>query len=168
MDGEMQDTHKCKERAKMAVDIIAERYGWVKAEERDTAIFFALKSIRELVRTPFRTEFYPLDLEDLLPEGIVANAIDMGREPGSSFSEDSLKAAADALMEMVECSAERATVAMEGLLDVIQHIALPETRPSLGGGGSSNNDLPRKKDEEWKWWKNNGFVRNQHNRGRKR
>ena len=137
-------------------------------QERDTAIFFAVKSIRELVKTPFRTEFYPYDLEDLLPEGIVANAIDMGREPGSSFSEDSLKAAADALMEMVECSAERATVAMEGLLDVIQHIALPETRPSLGGGGSSNNDLPRKKDEEWKWWKNNGFVRNQHNRGRKR
>jgi len=34
MDGQMQDTHKCKERAKMAADIIAERYGWVKAEER--------------------------------------------------------------------------------------------------------------------------------------
>ena len=33
---------------------------------------------------------------------------------------------------------------MEGLLDVIQEIALPETQPSLGGG-SSNNDLPRKK-----------------------
>ena len=137
-------------------------------QERDSAIFFAVKSIRELVRTPFRTEFYPLDLEDLLPEGLVAKAIDMGREPGSSFSEDSLRAAADALMELVECSAERATVAMEGLLDVIQDIALPETLPSLGGGGSSNNDLPRKKDEEWKWWKNNGFVRNQHNRGRKR
>ena len=137
-------------------------------QERSTAIFFALKSIRELVRTPFRTEFYPLDLEDLLPEGIVAKAIDMGREPGSSFSEDSLRAAADALMDMVECNAERAAVAMEGLLDVIQDIALPETQPSLGGGGSSNNDLPRKKDEEWKWWKNNGFVRNQHNRGRKR
>ena len=137
-------------------------------QDRDTAIFFAIKSIRELVRTPFRTEFYPLDLEDNLPEGIVAKAIDMGREPGSSFSEDNLKAAADALMELVECSAERATVAMEGLLDVIQDIALPETQPSLGGGGSSNNDLPRKKDEEWKWWKNNGFVRNQHNRGRKR
>ena len=82
-------------------------------QERDTAIFFAVKSIRELVKTPFRTEFYPLDLEDLLPEGIVAKAIDMGREPGSSFSEDNLKAAADALMEMVECSAERASVAME-------------------------------------------------------
>ena len=130
-------------------------------QERDTAIFFAVKSIRELVKTPFRTEFYPLDLEDLLPEGIVAKATDMGLEPGSSFSEDNLRAAADALMEMVECSAERATVAMEGLLDVIQDIALPETRPSLGGGGSSNNDLPRKKDDEWKWWKNNGFVRNQ-------
>ena len=62
-------------------------------QERDSAIFFALKSIRELVRTPFRTEFYPLDLEDLLPEGIVAKAIDMGREPGSSFSEDNLKSA---------------------------------------------------------------------------
>jgi len=137
-------------------------------QERDTAIFFALKSIRELVRSPFRTEFYLLDLEDLLPEGIVAKAIDMGRELGSSFSEDSLKAAADAFMDMVECSAERAAVAMEGLLDVIQDIALPETLPSLGGGGSSNNDLPRKKDEEWKWWKNNGFVRNQRSRGRKR
>ena len=136
-------------------------------QERDTAIFFALKSIRELVKAPFRTEFYPLDLEDLLPEGIVAKAIDMGQESGSSFSEDNLKAAADALIEMVECSAERATVAMEGLLDVIQNIALPETLPSLGGG-SSNNDLPRKKDEEWKWWKNNGFVRNQRSRGRKR
>ena len=34
MDGQMQDTHKCKDRAKMAADIIAERYGWVKAEER--------------------------------------------------------------------------------------------------------------------------------------
>lgn len=137
-------------------------------QERDSAIFFAVKSIRELVRMPFRTEFYPLDLEDLLPEGIVAKAIDMGREPGSSFSEDNLKTAADALMDMVECSAERATVAMEGLLDVIQNIALPETRPSLGGGGSSNNDLPKKKDEEWKWWKNNGFVRNQRSRGRNR
>jgi hypothetical protein len=137
-------------------------------QERSTAIFFAVKSIRELVRTPFRTEFYPLDLEDLLPEGLVAKAIDMGREAGSSFSEDNLKAAADALMDMVECSAERATVAMEGLLDVIQEIALPETQPSLGGGGSSNNDLPRKKDEEWKWWKNNGFVRNQRSRGRNR
>ena len=137
-------------------------------QERDTAIFFAIKSIRELVRTPFRTEFYPLDLEDLLPEGIVAKAIDMEQEPGSSFSEDNLKAAADALMDMVECSAERAVVATEGLLDVIQNIALPETRPSLGGGGSSNNDLPRKKDDEWKWWKNNGFVRNQRSRGRKR
>ena len=137
-------------------------------QERDSAIFFAVKSIRELVRSPFRTEFYPLDVEDLLPEGIVAKAIDMGREPSSSFSEDNLRAAADALMEMVECSAERAAVAMEGLLDVIQDIALPETQPSLGGGGSSNNDLPRKKDEEWKWWKNNGFVRNQRSRGFKR
>ena len=91
----------------------------------------------------------------------------MGREPGSSFSEDNLRAAADALMELVECSAERATVAMDGLLDVIQDIALPETQPSLGGG-SSNNDLPRKKDEEWKWWKNNGFVWNQRSRGRNR
>ena len=35
MDGEMQDTHKCKERAKTAANIIAEKYGWTKAEERE-------------------------------------------------------------------------------------------------------------------------------------
>ena len=136
--------------------------------DRENAIFFAVKSIRELVNTPFRTEFYPYDLENLLPEGLVAKAIDMGQEAGSSFSEGNLKKAADALMEMVECSAERAAVAMEGLLGVIQEIALPETQPSLGGGGSSNNDLPKKKDDEWKWWKKNGFIRNQRNRGVKR
>lgn len=135
--------------------------------ERNSAIIYAVKSIRELVNTPFRTEFYPYDLENLLPEGVVAKAIDMGQEAGSSFSEDNLKAAADALMEMVECSAERATVAMDGLLGVIQEIALPETQPSLGGG-QSNNDLPKKKDDEWEWWKKNGFIRSQRNRGRKR
>ena len=136
-------------------------------KERNSAILFAVKSIRELVNAPFRTEFYPYDLENLLPEGIVAKSIDMGQEAGSSFSEGNLKIAADALMEMVECSAKRATVAMEGLLGVIQSIALPETLPSLGGG-QSNNDLPKKKDDEWKWWKNNGFVRNQCSRSRKR
>jgi len=35
MDGEMQDTHKCKERAKTAANIIAKKYGWTKAEERE-------------------------------------------------------------------------------------------------------------------------------------
>ena len=35
MDGEMLDTHKRKERAKKAADIIAEKYGWTKAEERE-------------------------------------------------------------------------------------------------------------------------------------
>ena len=136
-------------------------------QERNSAIYYAVKSIRELVNAPFRTEFYPYDLENLLPEGIVAKTIDMGREPGSSFSQGNLKKAADALMEMVECSAERATVAMDGLLGVIQEIALPETQPSLGGG-QSNNDLPKKKDDEWMWWKKNGFIRNQRNRGVKR
>ena len=136
-------------------------------QERNSAIYYAVKSIRDLVKTPFRDEFYPYDLENLLPEGIVAKAIDMGQEAGSSFSESNLKKAADALMEMVECSAERATVAMDGLLGVIQEIALPETQPSLGGG-QSNNDLPKKKDDEWMWWKKNGFIRNQRNRGVKR
>ena len=77
------------------------------------------------------------------------------------------QAAADALMEMVECSAERAGDAAEVMLDVVANLALPETQPSLGGG-QSNNDLPKKKDEEWYWWKKNGFIRQQNNRGRKR
>ena len=136
-------------------------------QERDSAIFFAVKAVMELVKSPFRTAFYPHDLEDILPEGIIAKAIDMGQEPGASFSKDNLKAAADALMDMVECSADRAAVVMEGLLGVIQDIALPETLPTLGGG-ASDNDLPKKKDDEWKWWKNNGFIRNQRSRGFKR
>jgi len=59
MDGEMQDTHKCKERAKMAADIIAEKYGWMKAEsDRRTAIWLALNAIKRFVKSPFRTEFF--------------------------------------------------------------------------------------------------------------
>lgn len=59
MDGEMQDMHKCKERAKMAADIIAEKYGWMKAERgRRTAIWLALNAIKRFVKSPFRTEFF--------------------------------------------------------------------------------------------------------------
>ena len=313
MDGQMQDTHKCKERAKMAADIIAERYGWVKAEERtnhrmerihdaamkvlkgmdtweietyfaemrrngfeveptydsqgvcrgysigeklydldgnysstvmykasakkfghgrdltvsklygtwqklhpemealraesnrwqqsadmtrtmakpayqeddeeylappthkpteaererDTAIWLAFMSIRRFVNNPFKTEFSPLDKEDILPEGIVAKAIDMEQEAGSSFCEDNLKNAVRQFLNSMEGIAERVDDATEDLMDVVANIALPETLPSLGGG-QSNNDLPKKKDDEWKWWKNNGFVRNQRSKSRKR
>ena len=313
MDGQMQDTHKCKERAKMAADIIAERYGWVKAEERtnhrmerihdaamkvlkgmdtweietyfaemrrngfeveptydsqgvcrgysigeklydldgnysstvmykasakkfghgrdltvsklygtwqklhpemealraesnrwqqsadmtrtmakpayqeddeeylappthkpteaererDTAIWLAFMSIRRFVNNPFKTEFSPLDKEDILPEGIVAKTIDMEQEAGSSFCEDNLKNAVRQFLNSMEGIAERVDDATEDLMDVVANIALPETLPSLGGG-QSNNDLPKKKDDEWKWWKNNGFVRNQCSRSRKR
>ena len=313
MDGQMQDTHKCKERAKMAADIIAERYGWVKAEERtnhrmerihdaamkvlkgmdtweietyfaemrrngfeveptydsqgvcrgysigeklydldgnysstvmykasakkfghgrdltvsklygtwqklhpemealraesnrwqqsadmtrtmakpayqeddeeylappthkpteaererDTAIWLAFMSIRRFVNNPFKTEFSPLDKEDILPEGIVAKAIDMEQEAGSSFCEDNLKNAVRQFLNSMEGIAERVEDATEDLMDVVANIALPETLPSLGGG-QSNNDLPKKKDDEWKWWKNNGFVRNQRSKSRKR
>ena len=313
MDGQMQDTHKCKERAKMAADIIAERYGWVKAEERtnhrmerihdaamkvlkgmdtweietyfaemrrngfeveptydsqgvcrgysigeklydldgnysstvmykasakkfghgrdltvsklygtwqklhpemealraesnrwqqsadmtrtmakpayqeddeeylappthkpteaererDTAIWLAFMSIRRFVNNPFKTEFSPLDKEDILPEGIVAKAIDMEQEAGSSFCEDNLKNAVRQFLNSMEGIAERVDDATEDMMDVVANIALPETLPSLGGG-QSNNDLPKKKDDEWKWWKNNGFVRNQRSKSRKR
>ena len=313
MDGQMQDTHKCKERAKMAADIIAERYGWVKAEERtnhrmerihdaamkvlkgmdtweietyfaemrrngfeveptydsqgvcrgysigeklydldgnysstvmykasakkfghgrdltvsklygtwqklhpemealraesnrwqqsadmtrtmakpayqeddeeylappthkpteaererDTAIWLAFMSIRRFVNNPFKTEFSPLDKEDILPEGIVAKAIDMEQEAGSSFCEDNLKNAVRQFLNSMEGIAERVDDATEDLMDVVANIALPETLPSLGVG-QSNNDLPKKKDDEWKWWKNNGFVRNQRSKSRKR
>lgn len=135
--------------------------------DRRTAIWLALNAIKRFVKSPFRTEFSPLDREDILPEGIVAKAIDMGENAGSSFDEDSLKSAAMGLLDSFECSAERAGDAVEAMLDVVANLALPETQPSLGGG-QSNNDLPKKKDEEWYWWKKNGFIRQQNNRGRKR
>ena len=135
--------------------------------ERGTAIWHALNAIKRFVKSPYRTEFSPLDREDILPEGIVAKAIDMGDNAGSSFDEDSLKIASMELLDSFECSVERAGDAAEAMLDVVANLALPETLPSLSGG-QSNNDLPKKKDEEWQWWKKNGFIRQQNNRGRKR
>ena len=135
--------------------------------DRRTAIWLALNAIKRFVKSPFRTEFSMLDTEDILPEGIVAKAIDMGEREGSSFCEDNLKSAALELLDSFECSAERAGDAAEVMMDVVANLALPETQPSLGGG-QSNNDLPTKKDEEWAWWKKNGFIRQQNNRGRKR
>ena len=135
--------------------------------DRRTAVWLALNAIKRFVKSPFRTEFSPLDREDILPEGIVAKAIDMGEREGSSFDEDCLKKAAMELLDQFECSAERAGDAAEAMLDIVANLALPETQPSLGGG-QSNNDLPKKKDEEWYWWKKNGFIRQQFNRGRKR
>ena len=151
----------------MAADIIAEKYGWMKAEsDRRTAIWLALNAIKRFVKSPFKTEFSPLDREDILPEGIVAKAIDIREYEGSSFSEENLKSAAMELLDQFECSAERAGDAAEAMLDVVANLALPETQPSLGGG-QSNNDLPKKKDEEWYWWKKNGFIRQQNNRGKR-
>ena len=135
--------------------------------DRRTAIWLALNAIKRFVKSPFRTEFSPLDREDILPEGIVAKAIDMGELEGSSFGEENLKSAAMELLDQFECSAERAGDAAEAMLDVVANLALPETQPSLGDG-QSNNDLPKKKDEEWYWWKKNGFIRQHYNRGRKR
>jgi hypothetical protein len=135
--------------------------------DRRTAVWLALNAIKRFVKSPFKTEFSPLDREDILPEGIVAKAIDMGEHEGSSFSEENLKSAAMELLDQFECSAERAGDAAEVMLDVVANLALPETQPSLGGG-QSNNDLPKKKDEEWYWWKKNGFIRQQNNRERKR
>ena len=135
--------------------------------DRRTAIWLALNAIKRFVKSPFRTEFSPLDREDILPEGIVAKAIDMGEHEGSSFDEDSLKKAAMELLDQFECNADRACDAAEVMLDVVANLALPETQPSLGGG-QSNNDLPKKKDKEWYWWKKNGFIRQQNNRGRRR
>ena len=62
--------------------------------DRRTAIWLALNAIKRFVKSPFRTEFSPLDREDILPEGIVAKAIDMGEHEGFSFSDENLKSAA--------------------------------------------------------------------------
>ena len=120
--------------------------------ERRTAIWLALNAIKRFVKSQFRTEFSPLDREDILPEGIVAKAIDMSENVGSSFDEDSLKSAAMELLDSFECSAERAGEAAEVMLDVVTNLALPETQPSLGGG-QSNNDLPKKKRQHASLWR---------------
>lgn len=135
--------------------------------ERNIAIWLAERAISRFIKSPFKTEFSLHGQKDILPEGIVANAINMGEDAGFSFSEDNLKQAAQAFLGSAECGAERIGETAEKLLDVIADIALPETQPSIGGV-SGNNELPKKKDDEWQWWKKNGFVKSQRNRGLKR
>ena len=94
----------------------------------------------------------------------------MGEHEGSSFSEENLKSAAMELLDQFECSAERAGDAAEVMLDVVANLALPETQPSLGGG-QSNNDLPKKGGRDYRMSRagsQNGFIRQQNNRGRRR
>jgi hypothetical protein len=136
-------------------------------EERNIAIWLAERAISRFINSPFKTEFSLHDQEDVLPEGIVAKAINMEEDAGASFCEGNLKQAAQTFLDSVEYGAERISATTDKLLDVVADIALPETQPSLGGG-SSNNELPKKKDEKWQWWKKNGFIRCTRNRGLKR
>jgi hypothetical protein len=136
-------------------------------EEREKAEWFATMSVSRFVKSPFQTEFSLFDQEDILPEGIVAKAIDMGDAAGASFDKKSLETAAQSFIDKCECSAERADAALDRMMNVITTIALPETQPSLGGG-RGNNDLPKKKDEEWEWWRKNGFIKPQRSRSRRR
>lgn len=136
-------------------------------EERNIAIWLAERAISRFINSPFKTEFSLHDQEDVLPEGIVAKAINMEEDAGASFCEGNLKQAAQTFLDSVEYGAERISATTDKLLDVVADIVLPETQPSLGGG-SSNNELPKKKDEKWQWWKKNGFIRCTRNRGLKR
>ena len=95
-----------------------------------------------------------------MPEAIAAKAINDGSQQSDWCSTEGLEAAARSLVDMIEMTAEQATMVMEGMLVAIADMVLPPVSQSAGTGGG-NNDLPKKKDDDWKWWKNNGFTNKQ-------
>ena len=105
------------------------------------------------------------DIENFLPEAIAAKAINDGQQQSDWRSYDGLEQAAASLVAMVEMSAEKATVVMEGMMEAISDMVVPEPTQS-SAGGPSNNDLPKQKDDDWNWWKK-GFT-NKQRKGLKR
>ena len=128
-------------------------------EERKESIRHGLKSIKDMIVSS-RSVFHLRDIEDILPEAIAAKAINDGSQQSDWCSTEGLEAAARSLVDMIEMTAEQATMVMEGMLVAIADMVLPPVSQSAGTGGG-NNDLPKKKDDDWKWWKNNGFTNKQ-------
>lgn len=127
-------------------------------EERKESVRQGLKSIKDLVGSS-RSVFHLREIEDVLPEAIAAKAIENGRQQSDWNTMDGLKSAAQSLCDMVEMTAEQATVVMEGLFAAIADMVLPPMSQS-GGGGGTNNDLPKQKEDDWNWWKR-GFTNKQ-------
>lgn len=122
-------------------------------EERKEAIRDARNSIREVLSSVLH-RFSPRDMENYLPEGIVARAIEKFE---SAASAENREAAARDLVSSVEDTAGKATEAIETIISgVLGMMIVPDGGPSVGGGGS-NNDPQKKKDDEWEWWKRNEF-----------
>lgn len=135
-------------------------------EERKEAIRDARNSIREVLSSVLKT-FSPRDMENYLPEGIVAHALNMF---GTASTQESREGAVRDLISSAEDTAGRAAEVTETILTgVVALLAPPSVCPSAGGGGSNNNDLSKKKDDDWEWWKKTGFGLggNARKRGRK-
>ena len=131
--------------------------------ERQKAINNALNAIRELASSPFRTDFSLRNIEDVLPEAIAAKAIYDGHQQSDWRSMEGIQDAAQSLADMVEMSAEKATIVMEGMMAAIGDMVFPPVTPSGAGGGPGNTDLPKQKDDDWDKWKKNGFTNKQRN-----
>ena len=155
-----------KKAAERAARQQASKHEPTKEEnERQRSIDFGLNVIRKLVGSPHREEFHLRDIENFLPEAIAAKAINDGQQQSDWRSYDGLEQAAASLVAMVEMSAEKATVVMEGMMEAISDMVVPEPTQS-SAGGPSNNDLSKQKDDDWNWWKR-GFT-NKQRKGLKR
>ena len=103
------------------------------------------------------------NIEDVLPEAIAAKAIYDGHQQSDWRSMEGIQDAAQSLADMVEMSAEKATIVMEGMMAAIGDMVFPPVTPSGAGGGPGNTDLPKQKDDDWDKWKKNGFTNKQRN-----
>lgn len=128
--------------------------------DRLHAISEGLKVIKDFMKSPFKRDFYPIELEDILPEAVAAKAINMSSTPGGWREPGTFEMAAVELVGMLDISLEEGTAALEGVLSAVGDMLPPPVTPSAGGGGGDNSPW-RKKDDDWEWWKKNGFTKKQ-------
>ena len=141
MDGEMQDTHKCKERAKMAADIIAEKYGWTKAEEKETI----RKALCKEPEISLANATWMIDAARTIREivnGTKAEVYEIAAESGVEYLKSLGLDIAEDVVEDVDKVAATTACLFFGYFDGATTIS-----ESCGGGGG-NNELPKKKDNE--------------------
>lgn len=129
--------------------------------ERLDAINEGLKVIKDFVKSPFRRDFYPIELEDILPEAVAAKAINMSSTPDGWREPGTFEMAARELVGMLDISLEEGTAALEGVLSAVGDMVLPPITPSAGGGGGPSGGWRDKKDDDWEWWKKFGFTNKQ-------
>lgn len=114
--------------------------------ERQVAFKRAQHRVRDVVESHSK-EFTPLDIDDILPEGIAARAIDL--DDGIETVENRCKSAAEDLFGTAQDNYQRKEDIEKAVIrDIVSLVSSVYVSVSMGAGFTPN-DLPKKKDEDW-------------------